>query len=298
MTPSRSPAFAHIAATRAIRAGLIAAPLEDLRAYSAAGVVLAAFERSAYLDLDGRILALTASDLEPGPFTIGVDGFSSLGPIAPGELVSLGDGRLRIGQGAVDLGSARVWDPALPPLRQDLAPGLVRDARAAVLAGLGSDAPRSNAGALGGILPELSSGLEAIAAFLSGKSSARTVASAVASRVAGRGPGLTPSGDDLLVGIVHALTLWPSLASAAGGVSQARDTLVGAAIPRTTRISAAYLEAARQGWGSAPWHGLARGIGEGPGAARAAARRILGIGETSGADALTGFCWAWDRVEA
>ncbi len=284
--------------TAATRADLIAAPLAGLRSRDAAGTVLASFERSAYLDLDGHIVAAASSELDPGPLTIGVSGFSAVRTVAPGERVVLRDGRLRIGRAVVDLGGARVWDPTLPQLPRDLAPDAMRGVREAVVNELHAHASRSSVVTRDGLVEALASGLAAIAAFLSGESNPGAAAHAVAARIAGRGPGLTPSGDDLLTGIVYAITLWPTMADAAGGASRVRDLLVSAAVPHTTRISAAYLEAARQGWASEPWHALVRGIGQGPGAARAAVRRLLLIGETSGADALTGFCWAWHRVAA
>ncbi|MDI6773224.1 MAG: DUF2877 domain-containing protein [bacterium] len=290
-----------------MRADLIAAPLAGLRNRDATGTVLASFERSAYLDLDGRIIAAASGELDPGPLTIGLSEFSAVGTLSPGERVVLRDGRLGIGRAEVDLGGARLWDPALPPLPKDLTPEAaavemkgVREAVVDELRARGSQssvAARSVA-ARDGFLETLASGLAAIAAFLSGEGAPGATAHAVAAQIAGRGPGLTPSGDDLLTGIVHAVTLWPKLADAAGGASRVRDLLVNAAVPHTTRISAAYLEAARQGWASEPWHALVRGIGQGPDAARVAARRIMLIGETSGADALTGFCWAWHRVVA
>ncbi|MDQ7840310.1 MAG: DUF2877 domain-containing protein [bacterium] len=290
-----------------MRADLIAAPLAGLRNRDTAGTVLASFERSAYLDLDGRVIAAASRELDPGPLTIGLSEFSAVGTLSPGERVVLRDGILGIGRSEVDLGCARVWDPALPPLPEDLAPDAalvamngVREAVVDELRAHGSESgvTARSAAAGGGLLEALACGLDAIAAFLSGESSSGATAHAVVVQIAGRGPGLTPSGDDLLTGIVHAVTLWPKLADAAGGASRVRDLLVSAAVPHTTRISAAYLEAARQGWASEPWHALVAGIGQGPDAVRAAAQRLLGIGETSGADALTGFCWAWRRVAA
>lgn len=285
------------------RADLIAAPLAGLRHREAAGTVLASFERSAYLDLDGRVVAAASAELDPGPLTIGLSEFSAVRTVAPGERVVLRDGGLRIGRAEVDLKDARVWDPALPPLPKDLAPVATKNVRDAVVDELRARASQpsvaaSSVAARDGLLETLASGLDAIAAFLSGEGAPGEAAHAVAAQIAGCGPGLTPSGDDLLTGIVHAITLWPDLADAAGGASRVRDLLVNAAVPHTTRISAAYLEAARQGWASETWHALVYGIGRGPDAARAAARRLLLIGETSGADALTGFCWAWRRVVA
>lgn len=93
------------------------------------------------------------------------------------------------------------------------------------------------------------------------------------------------------MGIVLALVVWPHLA----GTERIPDLLVDAARSKTTRISGAYLDAARRGWAAEPWHALMRALDDAA-STRAAVRRIARIGETSGADALTGFCWAWRRL--
>jgi len=93
-----------------------------------------------------------------------------------------------------------------------------------------------------------------------------------------------------------ALSAWPSL-TRPGYASRVCNLLAESAGPRTTRISAAYLGAARMGWAAAPWHALVRSLTRQPEAVRDAVRRLTRIGETSGADSLTGFCWAWRRLE-
>jgi hypothetical protein len=103
---------------------------------------------------------------------------------------------------------------------------------------------------------------------------------------------LTPSGDDLLAGLLLALNLWPEAAGPLGAKIVA-TLILGTAAPRTGRISRAYLWAARQGHASDAWHDLVRGL---PGTAETvtgAARRILQTGETSGADMLAGFLFGW-----
>ena len=80
--------------------------------------------------------------------------------------------------------------------------------------------------------------------------------------------------------------------------NEVRDLLRDSSAPRTTRISRAYLEAAAQGLAIEPWHAFVRCLGSGDDALRATARALLRVGETSGADALTGFCWALNRAAA
>lgn len=104
--------------------------------------------------------------------------------------------------------------------------------------------------------------------------------------LAGLGLGLTPAGDDFLLGVL--LGLW-----AAGPGEQDREwgeMLVETAVPRTTTLSAAWLRAAARGESGEHWHELVKALVQGSETAvRAAAAKILGIGETSGAAALAGF---------
>ncbi len=105
-------------------------------------------------------------------------------------------------------------------------------------------------------------------------------------KLAGLGPGLTPAGDDFLVGIMHGLY-------AVHGELNALTlclNIADAAIPRTNSLSAAWLEAAARGEAGEPWHQLLAAIGgQDPAALEAAVLRILPTGHTSGADALGGF---------
>ncbi|MGQ0548675.1 MAG: DUF2877 domain-containing protein [Armatimonadota bacterium] len=297
------------AATR-IGATILAAPLEDLRRCSARGTVLATFERSAYLSLAGRIVALASADLAAGPLTITVEDFGPLRALSPGAEIALTGGRLWLGPVAVHLDAARVWNPSLE-LRSDAMVDPALGARDAAIDEVLTGAPGDSIVALlrsrpparvrttihTGVLEGLERGLEAIAQLLSGRGHGDAVAEIIARDVAGRGPGLTPSGDDLLIGILYALWIWPRLVGA-GSAAAARTLIVDAARPHTTRISAAYLEAAGSGDAAEPWHALVRSFRQSPASTRAAVRRLLRIGETSGADALTGFCWAWRRLAA
>src|SRR3989304_3386402 len=101
------------------RAASWAAPLADLRHTTLAGEVLATFQRSAYLDLGGRIVALASVELERGPLTITVPDFATVREyIATGRVVA-DSGLLHLGAIAVDLRGAEVWDPSLPRIPAD-----------------------------------------------------------------------------------------------------------------------------------------------------------------------------------
>ena len=113
-----------------------------------------------------------------------------------------------------------------------------------------------------------------------------------AEELAGLGAGLTPSGDDVMLGaiyaawIIHPLHLAKSLA----------EEIANAAGPRTTSLSAAWLRSAGGGETGILWHQvfdvLSADLASDPASmseVQKAANRILNVGETSGADALSGF---------
>jgi hypothetical protein len=107
-----------------------------------------------------------------------------------------------------------------------------------------------------------------------------------AKKLAGLGPGLTPAGDDLLVGAMHGLFATLSEEEAI----RLSAVIRGAAVPRTTALSAAWLLAAARGESGEPWHQLINAIAsQDEPALHSAVMRILPTGHTSGADALGGF---------
>jgi hypothetical protein len=229
--------------------------------------VLHVFERSAdLLDADGRVISIVSSGVGPGPFNLVLSRDLDLRTlITASARITVASGVLRVGDLAVELARADLWDP-VPQWRSIAAelPGLAETIRAEM--------------AVSPVKP----GIE----FDPPPGDDPAEAAAFALRLAGLGPGLTPSGDDVLMGWMHACYCrFPE--------HRARtlaEAVVGAAAPRTTSLSAAWLLAAADGEAGALWHRLVRGAANGvAGVQRDALRRILATGHTSGADALAGF---------
>lgn len=104
-------------------------------------------------------------------------------------------------------------------------------------------------------------------------------------RLAGLGIGLTPTGDDILAGMLLALRAahW----NTCGALG---DTIYAAAAPRTHHLSRAFLQAARQGFADAKWHRLLRALSGPPDTDLSQAIwEITACGATSGLDMLNGF---------
>ncbi len=117
----------------------------------------------------------------------------------------------------------------------------------------------------------------------------------------GLGPGLTPSGDDFLVGYVAGL--WSTIGNSASRMRFL--TTLGAELSKaaqnTNEISCAYLRSAIEGHVSEPIATLAQQLKQTHhmGSVRAATQAALQIGHTSGAGGVLGLllgCLPWQRL--
>jgi hypothetical protein len=108
----------------------------------------------------------------------------------------------------------------------------------------------------------------------------------ITSRLAGLGPGLTPSGDDYLMGALYAAWIIHPFTVASVLAHEIADT----AAPLTTSLSAAWLRAAGKGEAGILWHDFFDAlISTNAPQMQETMKKILAIGETSGTDALAGF---------
>jgi len=256
--------------------------------------VLAVFERACLLSTPGgEVLSLVLPAVDDGPLNVVVEGepgaFSGL---AQAMRARLRDGQLTVGHVRVPLAGAATWEPR--PEWERLraagaaAPARLEQLREVALARASRDslllllAPHGGSG--GGARPraEVETARAAAADLAAGRAGDPARLEAAAWRLAGLGGGLTPAGDDFLVGAM--LRAWLE-GPAPGAFCQA---IAGVAAPRTTLLSAALLRAAARGECSAPWHRLLAALESGAPPAPAV-DAILAHGHTSGADALAGF---------
>ncbi|NJN82992.1 MAG: DUF2877 domain-containing protein [Caldilineaceae bacterium] len=117
--------------------------------------------------------------------------------------------------------------------------------------------------------------------------------------LAGLGPGLTPAGDDFLLGFVAGLFLERLDRARGWSASSVGQRIAMLATQRTTRLSGQWLRCAGSGQFGAPWHGLADGARTGDRALLASAlARIVATGDTSGRAALSGCIAATTALSA
>jgi hypothetical protein len=266
--------------------------------------VLAVFERACDLVApDGSVVALVLPEIGDGPLNIVVDGAAGIfDGVEPGMPVTVEETRLETGGLRVDLEQATVWEPR--PDWQTL-----RNRRTSIASRLPllrtlclrADTVRHHAptGSLLVLLKD--SPLPAGAVLSTARSAAEALRGGLTGNVeqlrqgavglAGLGSGLTPAGDDFLIGVM----LWGWLAHPAPSLFC--RTLANAAVPRTTTLSAAFLQAAAQGECSAPWHALLAALdGEPDTKIVAAVQDLFAHGATSGADSLAGFLYGKSKL--
>ena len=243
----------------------------------AAGRVHSVFERAVNLRLhDGRLVMLQGSGLLSAPFAAALERLPGAGTLAPGMAVTRDGTRLMLGGAVIDwrgaevAGTAITPDPPAPRILGPLfdnaepprgAPGLDSERGARGRERLAEGIGRANAGA-----------------FLDG-----------ARALIGLGEGLTPAGDDCVVGALAVLCrLRPEFLARRPAL---RRQLAAVARRATTDVGREFLLHALDGAFSEPMVALLMAASEAK--AREAARRLLSVGHTSGADALLGMRLAW-----
>ena len=220
--------------------------------------VLGAFPSALYLLChDGSLLpVVTPSGLRlPTAVVLASSGPPSGWGVRPGDRVEVGGTEVRLPAGTVR--AVRTWVPARLPAVQ-APPEAV-----AVVAAAASDTWRDPA-------------LELARAVPRGDDITATVA-----EVVGRGPGLTPSGDDVLAGVLLGLRASPAL----------RDHLWRAVSPRlggTTSLSAALLAEAAEGYAVPAVLRLGAALVAGGTDLGQAVREVAAVGHSSGTDLLAG----------
>jgi hypothetical protein len=227
-------------------------------------MVRAAFPTAVYLDTGKGVVAVVARDGLRLPISVIVAATSSRAPFAgasPGDPATVGAGRIRTKNLEVTVG--RWWTPPRPPalVRPEHLP-----ARAARLARILQARRRTLADPVASRLCRLGSALRARRPFDTDPAA-----------LVGLGEGLTPAGDDVLVGVLLALRhlgrpgcaahLWASIADQ---------------VPRrTTALSATLLAAAAAG-DAAPQVIEVLSALAGHRALEPALDRLLAVGATSG----------------
>lgn len=245
------------------------------------GRVIAVFPTAAYFEVElptePTVIALVASDAVRLPNAVVLAAPSRHEPfrrVREGDAAAVGDGGAEV-TGRLRARIRRWWDPT--PVLGPLSPArLTQGARA-----------------LGELTGPWGLSGHRTPAVLADGCARGDLARAVdaAERIVGLGPGLTPSGDDALAGLLLALRLLGGAVPGGGRALWLADWLSAAvtayADDRTTSLAATLLRCAARGQASVEAGAVLRGIaGQDPIAP--AVGRLLASGHTSGADLAWG----------
>ncbi len=295
-----------------VKALSISRPVFDmLRRDSLTGWVLADYPHACNLVTSKKeIIALVGPAIGNGPLNIVIEEIEVLEQVKPGLAAVLSDAQLVLGDSlVVSLDGAQLWRPevnwdCLTTQRRRLEHNLAKLCHWLTQNGI-------DQGLLGLILDEgkeleahegLTRSPHNLAFLTTAQAGIKGLLQALqdgnrsgiresAALLAGLGPGLTPAGDDYLVGLMAGLRVWPGLLENSGlSAEEVCQIILEATEGRTTLLSNAFLRSAREGLFGENWHELLAELsrGEARGIQRAV-RCILSSGATSGADALAGF---------
>lgn len=251
------------------------------------GTIHSVFASACNIAVDGLLVTVqdAAQQHSPTSIQVAVAGAGSWSPVArAGDRAVCRAGVLRFGAHALNLRGVPVWSPG--PRAHWGQPSVVRR-RLTLLASVrqahvGSGSLENH--------PGLHRDVRDVGARVLATTTAESDIGTAVTRLVGAGPGLTPSGDDVLVGLLAALLRGggssPHSASVASWVSAA---VVNNA-RRTTDISRHYLRLAARGHFGEPLSELVDAVVVGADAQVVAGRAddVLSVGASSGADAALG----------
>lgn len=235
------------------------------------------------IDADGEIVSVVQPNIRPGPFSLLIGEarpFPSL--IQPAAPVTKTQTSLIIGPLAIDCRAAELWQPSpdWPRLREKQAAwlGTLGEMQTAVNNHLND----LNVSSPANFVPRFAAAAAELQTVIFESNPVAWLTAVT--QLAGLGPGFTPAGDDFLVGFLYGL--WATRPAAE--VVELAKVVVETAVPRTTQLSAAWLQAAGRGEAVEPWHDLVKALLT-HADWQLPLQKIGQTGATSGAAALFGF---------
>lgn len=265
------------------------------------GTVTAVFERSIHIAVDDAFICVGGPAIGNGPLNAIVHlPFASRWPVGiePGEPVEIAARQLKFRNGLLDCRDAQIWSAKPWPqlarpqsirstldrvaaITRDRAP---REGLSRVIVDGGSQTPPARIAAIERIAI---SRIEALGTWLGDRigGTGRAAFPTQAAGLLGLGPGLTPSGDDVLCGVLLGLHAIGATAIA----SELAGPVLSAAPLQTTPLSRAFLAASAEGEGGEALHQFIASVTSSSADALDCVVENLGrIGHTSGWDALAG----------
>ncbi len=218
-----------------------------------------------------EVLSVVTARIGEGPFNLVIDdGHSYFDDLSAQSPVSFSGTRLQLGKLIIHTAGAKVWNP-----RPDWETLHAYKSEFAI--------QRSHI-QITNFSPQIFQFATSLTLSLATSNFSDSLTAA--QKLAGLGQGLTPSGDDFLMGALYAAWIIhpPEIAS------ELANEIANTAVPLTTSLSAAWLSSAGRGEAGILWHEFFDALVVGDELRiKESVEKILAVGETSGADALAGF---------
>ena len=226
---------------------------------------------------DGRMITIAISPIGKSPFSVLIEWQDSFTSILVKMNVRADQYGIKVGDAIfISLDNAKTWEPKMPQfpptfrLKASSAELLFNSTKWFV--------PTFKNSSNNYMRDELIFGAEELQHALVNRSSIKRAVTFLA----GLGPGLTPAGDDYLLGIMASLWLTKN--------TNFLHEIAWISSQKTTSLSAAYLMAGAKGEFAEYWHHLAKAIlCQDPKILRKNISNFIQIGASSGRDALAGF---------
>lgn len=265
--------------------------------------VLYSFERVLNLvNQEGNVLALASNRIGAGPFSLVLEPGDFPKDVEVGASLLVFENGFWLDDWLIDSEQAMIWDPTpnWPAVRENsewtaraakqIRELLIQHAEADSLARLVVD-PIANSPLPARIIQAAEQHIPRL--FTGIRQRDIESISKASKGLAGVGPGLTPAGDDILLGAMHGIwTIHPQV-----DALELSNAIARTASPRTHALSAAWLEAGAAGEAGESWHALVDAIAvQDDTALRNSIMHILPTGHTSGSDALGGFLGVLEAI--
>jgi len=251
--------------------------------------LLHVFDRACNLiDERGEVLSIVTPQIGDGPFNLVIEEnicFSE--HLRLESEIFASPTQLHLGDLSVAVANARIWNPCPDWEKLHAGKGEIGH-RLSQLRMTNYPMPGMEIGFAAARSDSMTAHVQALVSNLSSSLAAADVPSSLlaARKLAGLGAGLTPAGDDYLMGAIYAVWIAHPFEVAGALAKKIADT----AAPLTTSLSAAWLRSAGKGEAGILWHEFFNALlSKDQARIEESKTKILAVGESSGADALAGF---------
>ena len=266
------------------------------------GTILGVTSRGIFIQTHSRFLFFISFEHHPGPITINVPTAARKAglELVPGEQVDISSGTLSLNHDHLVITTQGLtpWQPR--KISSSALPAPERINRLTSAAGIVTGKTEFNG--LSGVLPFLLPGLEQkkpeqmpqgyenMLILVQELNDIQSTAPII--DLLGSGSGLTPSGDDVIIGLLLAINRWGDITAAHGNLDHFNQQIISAAYQKTTTLSANLIECASRGLADQRLVDALDWLVSETGNDVSVIDALLTWGSSSGADTFVGFAAA------